>query len=91
MDTGLGFEYLHLSPPLQGLMASPTLGDAVFHCALCAFTPAPGGWDLTPDEVSHPHDYQIIKVLMFLVSNPPPISGLVSTQRIALQDEIRSS
>ena len=33
---------------------------------------------------SHPHDYQIVKVLMLLAGNPLPISGLVSTQRIAL-------
>ena len=60
-------------------------GHSFYHCALCAFTPAPGGWDLIPNEDSHPHDYQIVKVLMYLAGNPPPISGLVSTQRIALQ------
>lgn len=59
VDTDLGYQWSHLSFPLQALMASRKPGgDAV--------TPAPGG------RVFHPHGLSVVMVLMAFASITKP-------------------
>lgn len=74
-DARLGSQYCRLSPPLQALIASRKPGGHSLYCVLCALTPAPGEWDLNVlGYLPHPHDYQVVKVLMNRAGNPLPIS-----------------
>lgn len=75
-DARLGSQPSRLSPPLQALMASRKPGGHRFYCVLCALTPAPGEWDLSVlGYLPHPHDYQVVKVLINRAGNPPPFTG----------------
>lgn len=74
-DARLGSQPSRLSPPLQALMASRKPGGHRLYCVLCALTPAPGEWDLGVLYLPHPHDYQVVRVLVNRAGNPPPITG----------------